>query len=81
MKMVSKIGASRGMKKREEIRNPIVALDRPISANQVSDKKRGRPPAMGILSDKLGGEMMVTGSTAKKRYPSSNPKDDSFKWK
>jgi hypothetical protein len=81
MKMASKIGVARVTKKREEIRNPVVALDRPISANQMSDKKRGRPPpAMMMMADKLGGEMMVTNST-KKRYPSSNPKDDSFKWK
>jgi len=81
MKMASKIGGGRGIKKKEEIRNPMIVLDRPISANQISEKKRGRPPAMAMLADKLGGEMMVTGSMAKKRYPSSNPKDDSFKWK
>lgn len=37
------------------------------------------------VAEKLGIDMMVTNSTsgtnAKKRFPSSNPKDDPYKWK
>jgi len=84
-KMTGKIGTNlRGYKKREEIKNPMMAYDRPNSAKdkEAEKKKIGRlgVPNIVPLTDKLG-EMMVTNSTAKKRYPSSNPKDDTFKLK
>jgi hypothetical protein len=65
------------------VRAPISTFDRPTSANIASDKKKPSKPTSGnnILSDKLGYDMMITGSNSKKRYPSSNPKEDSFKWK
>ena len=93
MKQIGKIGSNpKAIKKREEIRNPVMAYERPTSANISnggSDKKRVIKPTTTTnpLSEKLGYEMMVTGSgpatgsSAKKRYPSSNPKEDSFKWK
>jgi hypothetical protein len=35
---------------------------------------------VGLIGERLG-DMMVTGSTTKKRYPSSNAKDEAFKAK
>ena len=73
----------KGIKKKEEIKNPLMTYDRPTSANIGSDKKKApKPPvATNPLTEKLGYDMMITGSNSKKRYPSSNPKEDSFKWK
>lgn len=85
MKMIGKIGTNMkgGIKKKEEIKNPLMTYDRPTSANIGSDKKKtSKPPVTtNPLTEKLGYDMMVTGSNTKKRYPSSNPKEDSFKWK
>lgn len=62
-----------------------MTYDRPTSANINSDKKKPptttKPPPSNPLAEKLGYDMMITGSSSKKRYPSSNPKEDSFKWK
>ena len=88
MKMIGKIGPGlKNPKKKEEIKNPLMAYDRPISANTNLDKKKGTkitPP--NPVVEKMGIDMMVTNSTsansnAKKRFPSSNPKDYSYKWK
>ncbi len=84
MKMIGKIGTNmKGAKKKEEIKNPIMTYDRPTSANMNIDKKKPvtKPPGSNPISDKLGYDMMVTGSNTKKRYPSTNPKEDSFKFK
>lgn len=59
-----------------------MTYDRPTSANINNDKKKGTKMVGGNpLNEKLGYDMMIMGSTAKKRYPSTNPKEDSFKWK
>lgn len=83
MKMIGKIGTNiKGIKKKEEIKNPLMTYDRPTSANIGSDKKKGtKVVTNNPLTEKLGYDMMITGSNSKKRYPSSNPKEDSFKWK
>jgi hypothetical protein len=83
MKMIGKIGSNiKPTKKKEEVRAPISTFDRPTSANIGSDKKKPiKPTASNPISEKLGYDMMITGSNSKKRYPSSNPKEDSFKWK
>lgn len=74
-KLVGKINTIKNQKKREEIKNPIMNYERPISANINGDKKKLKPNGIpNPLAEKLGFDMMVTGSTAKKRYPSSNPK-------
>jgi hypothetical protein len=53
----------------------LTAYERPISANSGSDKKKMvKAPVSNPIAEKLGYDMMVMGSTAKKRYPSSNPK-------
>jgi protein-tyrosine phosphatase len=67
----------------QEIRNPVMTYDRPTSANINQDRRRPtKPPAPNNpLAEKLPYDMMITGSNSKKRYPSSNPKEDSFKWK
>jgi hypothetical protein len=89
MKMIGKIGSNTKPalnKKKEEVRAPISTFDRPTSANIAADRKKpsSSKPTSGnnIINEKLGYDMMITGSSnSKKRYPSSNPKEDSFKWK
>lgn len=55
--------------------------DRPTSANINADKKKGTKIVSNPINEKIGYDMMITGTTTKKRYPSTNPKEDSFKWK
>lgn len=63
------------VRRKEEIKPPLTAYERPISANSGSDKKKAvKAPLSNPIAEKLGYDMMITGSTAKKRYPSSNPK-------
>lgn len=75
----SKVGRipqnSKPVRRKEEIKAPLTAYERPISANSGSDKKKAvKAPVSNPIAEKLGYDMMITGSTAKKRYPSSNPK-------
>lgn len=89
MKMIGKIGTNVRPKKKEEVRNmlpnerPTSANPNPNTFNTPSDKKKPLRSGTNPLSEKLGYDMMITGSSSssKKRYPSSNPKEDSFKWK
>lgn len=78
MKMIGKIGTNiKGGKKKEEIKNPIMTYDRPTSANMNLDKKKQatKPTTTNNpINEKLGYDMMITGSNTKKRYPSTNAK-------
>jgi hypothetical protein len=59
-----------------------MAYERPQSANIAAERKKMK--INQLLPTTAGGgreEMMVTGLSNKKRYPSTNPKDDSYKWK
>ena len=59
----------------------MMIYDRPLSA-KVTDKRTGKMPTHNPISDKLGGhDLLVTNSSTKKRYPSSNHREDPFKWK
>ncbi len=60
-----------------------MTYDRPTSANMNLDRKKQptKPTTNNPISEKLGYDMMITGSNTKKRYPSTNPKEDSFKFK
>lgn len=82
MKVIGKIGLNNKIsKKKEEIKNPMMAYERPQSANIAADRRRLKN---GLLPTAVLGsreEMMVTGLSSKKRYPSTNPKDDPYKWK
>lgn len=76
-KLTNKIGSNNKlMKKKEEIKNPIVAYERPQSANIAAERRKVRNVGPNYFEKKE--EMMVTG---KKRYPSTNPRDDLYKWK
>lgn len=61
----------------------MMIYDRPISAKSTEEKRKSNKigPAHHILSEKLGYEVGANSSSAKKRYPSTNPKDDLFRWK
>lgn len=83
LKAGQRIGTSTKMpKKREEYKNPVIAAyERPQSANVAQRKKMKItvPQAFGMLPERE--EMIITGFSSKKRYPSSSQKDDSYKWK
>ncbi len=53
-----------------------MTYERPQSANIAAERRKMRNMMPGY-SDKKE-QMMVTG---KKRYPSTNPRDDLYKWK
>lgn len=55
----------------------MMIYDRPVSAKVSDDRRRiGKVPVNNAISDKLGNyEMIVTNSTTKKRYPSSNHRE------
>jgi len=55
--------------KKDEIRNPVMAYERPQSANIAAERRKMKNLG-GNYFDK-NEEMVVTG---KKRYPSSNPR-------
>ena len=77
-KLTSSIASRR---KKDEPKALMMIYDRPISAKVNDDKKKGVKP--GHLGEKLGhhgNDLMVT-NFSKKRYPSSNARDDPYKWK
>ena len=61
----------------------MMIYDRPVSAKADDRKKVNKilPSHHNHLAEKLGHDMMVTNSSAKKRFPSTAPKEDFFKWK
>lgn len=83
--MIGKINSNlKGAKKKEDQKNLMMIYDRPISAKSNEDKRKGgKLPGNypNVFGDKLGHEMLVTNFASKKRYPSTNPKDDLYKWK
>jgi hypothetical protein len=83
-KLSNKIGMGShigGRRKRDEPRNLMMIYDRPISAKVNEEKRKIGKPGSHI-ADKFGqsNDMMI-GNFSKKRYPSSNARDDPFKWK
>jgi len=80
--LIGKIGShTRATKKKEEPnKNIMMIYDRPLSA-KVTDKKGGKVAAQNPINDKLGGYDMLANAMAKKRYPSSNGREEAYKWK
>ena len=76
-KLITKIGSNNKLAgKKTEIKNPVVAYERPQSANIAAERRKIRNVGPNYFDKKE--EMVVTG---KKRYPSTNPRDDLYKWK
>lgn len=68
--MANKLGSNNKLSmKKDEIRNPVMAYERPQSANIAAERRKMKNLG-GNYFDK-NEEMVVTG---KKRYPSSNPR-------
>ena len=63
--------------KKQQIKNPIISYGRPQSANIAADRRRmnNLGKQIGQLIDKKE-EMSITG---KKRYPSSNPREQLYR--
>ena len=59
-----------------------MAFERPQSANISAERKRlANQKLQTAMMAGQKEDMMVTGLNGKKRYPSTNPKDDIYKWK
>jgi len=59
----------------------MMIYDRPISA-KVNEDKRRIGKTGNHIADKFGhGNDLMISNFSKKRYPSSNARDDPFKWK
>lgn len=84
-KMIGKINSNlKGGKKKEDQKNLMMIYDRPISAKSTQEKRKGSKIVGGhqnVFADKLGHDMLATNFSSKKRYPSSNAKEDFYKWK
>ena len=70
---------SKMTKKKEEIKNPVISNERPQSANISGERRKMSRVGVGLLE---GGtkrdDLMVAG---KKRYPSSNPREELYRFK
>jgi hypothetical protein len=73
---VTTAGISKNPKRPEEVRKGVLANDRPQSANIVPDRKKPRSGYPYSWE-----EMVVTNNLGKKRYPSTNARDEVIRLK
>lgn len=82
-KIVGKLGTTTGtnigknIRKGEEVRKGVLGNDRPQSANIVPDRKKGKNGYSGYS----GEDLIVTNNIGKKRFPSTNPREDLLRLK
>ncbi len=80
-KLATKLATSSSKisKKKEEIRSPIVSYGRPQSANISGERGKIARVGIGLIdSSSRKDDLMVAG---KKRYPSTNPREELYRFK